>query len=175
MGVDVPMEEEIHGLLELCRRYFDYVVVDGGSFLSSYLESLLHESDDQLMVVTPDLGALRNVRKALDLHGRTNGKAPPQLVLNQYKEGMGLTSKDVEDGLGHRIALLLEKDDSRVLESINIGRPEVQVGRSRFAKNLMDFGRKMAGPDAAVAPPKGMLRWFRRSSDVKSKAEKEAK
>ncbi len=175
VGLDMPMEEEIQRLIELCRQHFDYVIVDGGSVLSSLLEPLLHESDDRLMVVTPDLPTLRNLKTALDLHGRTNGSPPPQLVLNQYKEGMGLSSGDVEEGLGHRIALTLEKDDLRVIESINVGRPEVQIGRSRLAKKLMGFARKLAGPDAVAPPPKGPLSWFRRSSDAKSKTEKEAK
>jgi hypothetical protein len=64
----------------------------------------------------------------MELYGRANGKEPPQVVLNQYREGLGLTSRDVEDGLGHRISLVLEKDDLRVLQSINVGRPEVLGG-----------------------------------------------
>ncbi len=136
VGVDVPMEDEIHSLINLCRQQFDYVVVDGGSSLSSRLGPLLHDSDDRLLVLTPDLPTLRNLKQALDLYGRTNGKAPPQLILNQYREGVGLTSRDVEDGLGHRVTLVLDKDDQRVLQSINVGRPEVQSGKSRFAKKL---------------------------------------
>ena len=175
VGIDAPVEEEIHRLIEFCRQVFDYLVVDGGSVLSSCHEQLVQDSDDRLMVVTPDLPSLRNLRKALDLHGRTNGKPPPQLVLNQYKEGMGLTLRDVEDGLGQRIALVLEKDDLRVIESINVGRPEVQVGRSGFAKKLMDFGRKLAGPEVVVTPSKSLLSRFRRPPAAKSKSEEEAK
>lgn len=175
VGVDAPVDEEIHNLIEFCRQVFDYIVVDGGSVLSSRLDPLLQDSENRLMVVTPDLPSLRNLKKAFDLHGRTNGKPPPQLVLNQYKEGMGLTSRDVEDGLGHRIALTLEKDDSRVIESINVGRPEVQVGRSGFAKKILDYGRKLAGPEVVAPPSKSFMKWFRRPPAVSSKSEKEAK
>jgi pilus assembly protein CpaE len=174
-GLDMPVDEEVRRLLELCRQFFDFVVVDGGSVLSAILEPLLQESDDRLMVVTPDLPTLRNLKRALDLHGRTNGKSSPSLVLNQYKEGMGLTSKDVEEGLGHRIALVLEKDDLRVIESINVGRPEVRVRRSRLAKKIMDFAKSLVGPETADTTPRGPLSWFRRSSDARSKSKKETR
>ena len=156
-GMDVPGAEEIQGVVDLCRQYFDYVVVDGGSFLSSHLGPLLHHSDEQILVVTPELPTLRNLKHAMGLYGRTNGKAPPHLVLNQYKEGLGLTTRDVEDGLGHRISLVLEKDDLRVLQSINMGRPEAVAGSSRFARKVMDLARMLAVPDHLAAPRKGLL------------------
>lgn len=166
-GAYVPSGEELHGLVELSRQYFDHVVVDGGSSLASHLGPLLDHSDEQVVVVTPELPALRNLKQALDLYGRTNGKAPSHLVLNQYKEGLGLSSRDVEDGLGHRVALVLEKDDMKVLQSINVGRPEVLDGGSRFAKKMMELGRTVAGPGDLVAPPKGFLgRLFRSSRTV---------
>jgi pilus assembly protein CpaE len=175
VGFDMPSEEEIHSLVDLCRRHFAFVVVDGGSSLSSHLGPLLHDSDDRLLVVTPELPSLRNLKQALDLYGRTNGKAPPQLVLNHYKEGVGLTSRDVEDGLGHRVTFVLDRDDLSVLQSINVGRPAVRGGKSRFAKKMMSLGRKLVGADAVTPPPKGFLGRFRRASEVTEKRGEEAK
>jgi pilus assembly protein CpaE len=176
VATEVPMEEEILSLLELARHHFDFVVVDGGNVFSSRLEPLLRASDDRVMVVTPDLPALRNLKRAFDLDTRTNEKPAPTVVLNQYKDGLGLSTRDVEDGLGHRIDLVLEKDDVRMLESVNVGRPEILVGRSRFAKELMGFARRLVGPAAkAESPRKGLMGFFRRSSGGSKKGEKEAK
>jgi len=175
-GMDVPSGEELQGLLDLCRRHFDYVVVDGGSLLSSHLGPLMHQSDERVLVVTSELPALRNVKQALDLYGRTNGKAPsPHLVLNQYKDGVGLASKDVEDGLGHRISLILEKDDLKVLQSINVGRPEVHGRSSPFARKVMELGRTLAGPQAVAASPKGLLGRLLRSLKSGPESGKEAR
>jgi len=174
-GMEVPVGEELHSLMDLGRQYFDYVVVDGGSSLTSQLGALLYHSDDRVLVVTPELPTMRNLKQALDLYGHTNGKAPPHLVLNQHKEGLGLTSRDVEDGLGHRISLILEKDDQRVLQSINVGRPEVLGGSSRFAKKVLDLGRRLAGPDLVMAPPKGFLGRLLRSTKAGGERGKERK
>jgi len=152
------------------------VIVDGGNVLSSRLEPLLRVSDDRLMVVTPDLPALRNLKRAFDFDERVNGKPPAKVVLNQYREGIGLSSRDVEDGLGRRVDLVLDKDDLRVLESVNVGRPEVLVGRSRFAKEFMSFVKRLVGAEAVAATPrKGLMGWLRRDSSAPKAGKKEAK
>ena len=57
---------------------------------------------------------MRRHAQALDVFGRTNGRLPPQLVLNQYKEGVGLSPREVEEGLGHSLAAILEREDTSV-------------------------------------------------------------
>lgn len=163
-GMEAPAGDDLHGLLNLCKQHFDHVVIDGGSSISDSLAPLLQESDERVLIVTPELPTLRNLKHALDLFGHTNGRGPPRVVLNQYKDGIGLSSGDVEDGLGHRLAAILEKDDVRVLQSINLGRPEVMAGRSRLAKALMDLGSSIAGPDGVAVSKKGFLDRFLKSS-----------
>jgi pilus assembly protein CpaE len=176
VAAESPTTDEVLSLIDLTRQLFDFVVVDGGNALSNHLEPLLQTSDECLLVVTADLAALRNLRKASELHGRINGRPPPKLVLNQYKEGIGLSARDVEDGMGQRIDLILDKDDLRMWESVNVGRPEVLVGRSRFAKDFMGFVRRLVGPGAVATPRrKGMMGWFSRSSGASEKGKKEAK
>jgi pilus assembly protein CpaE len=157
MELDTPSPDEIRDLTVLCRQHFDYVVVDGGSQLSGLLAPVLETADDRLLVLTPELSALRNLKLALEQTGRTNGKAPPRLVLNKQKDGQGLPPRDVEDGLGHRVDMILGRDDSRILESINLGRPEVLSGKSRFAKEIVALARRLAGPDVVVRSRRGLL------------------
>jgi len=172
-GMEVPSPDDVHGLLGLCRQHFDYVIIDGGNSLSDYLISILRESDERILVVTPELPSLRNLKLALDLYGRMNGKVPPKVVLNQYQEKLGLSEGDVESGLGERITAVLGKDDVRILQSINLGRPEVQTGKSRFARSLMKLGSDIAGSDRVAVPSKGFLGRFRQSSKTAQTVRKE--
>jgi pilus assembly protein CpaE len=159
----------------LCQRHFDYVVIDAGSTLSSQVMTILHEAEDRLLVATPELPALRNLKQALDVFGRTNGRLPPQLVLNQYKEGVGLSPREVEEGLGHSVAATLEREETSVLHSVNVGHPDVLIGKSRFSKNLMDFGAEIAGPDRVVGTRKGLFgRLFKGPKTTDSSAEEAA-
>lgn len=139
--------EQVLALIRYCRRFFGFVVVDPGNSLNTTVNAVLMESEQQVLVLTPELPALRNLKRALDTVGRMNGKPPPMVVLNQFKEGLGLSAKDVEDGLRLGLAAVLAKDDRVIFESINLGRPAVLVGKSRFSKALLALSGKIAGPD----------------------------
>jgi len=133
----------------------------------------LHESDERIVVVTPELPSLRNLKQVMDLYVQTNGKGPPKVVLNQYKEGSGLSSSDVEDGLGHRLSVILDRDESRIPQSVNLGRPEVLSGKSKFSKNLLELVKELAGSDGVSSSNTGLLNRIFRSSKSAEKSEKE--
>jgi pilus assembly protein CpaE len=170
-----PSSDEIRGLIQLCQQHFDYVVIDGGSTFSSQLMTILHESEDRLLVATPELPTLRNLKRALDLFVRTNGRVAPRLILNQYKEGVGLSVRDVEEGLGHQVAAVLEKNDPGILNSVNVGRPEVLAGKSTFAMNILDLGGEIAGPDRISVPRKSLLGRLFNASKTQHRDGKEPK
>lgn len=176
LETEAPSAEDVLGLISICRQYFDFVVIDGGSTVSSQLLLTLRESEEKVSVVTPDLPSLRNLKQALSILARTNGVAPPRVVLNQFKDGMGLSLGDIEDGLGQRISVILDRDDSRVLESINLGRPEVLVGKSRFAKGLLGLGGELAGEDKLDVQKTGFItRIFGSSKGGEKKGEEVSK
>ncbi|MGW8267801.1 MAG: AAA family ATPase [Longimicrobiales bacterium] len=171
-----PSTDDIRGLIGLCQKHFDYIVIDGGSTFSSELMTILHESEDRLLVATPELPALRNLKRAIDAFVLTNGRIAPRLILNQYKEGHGLSVRDVEDGLAQRVTVVLEKDDPGILTSVNVGRPEVLTGKSPFAMNLMDLGSEIAGPDHLISTPrKGFLGRLFKASKPEHREGKESK
>ena len=171
----LPSSDDLHGLLRLCQKHFDYVVIDGGSTFSSQLMTILHESEDRLLVTTPELPALRNLKRAMDLFGRTNGRVAPRLIINRYKQGLGLSSRDVEEGLGHTGSVILELDEVGILNSVNVGRPEVLSGKSPFAKALMDLGSELAGPDLISVPRKSLLGKLFKASKTQKQSGKEPK
>lgn len=174
-GYPEPSEDEIHSLVRLCQKHFDYVVIDAGSIFSERLSTILQESEDRLLVATPELPTLRNLKRALDLLGRANGKSPLRIVLNQYRDGVGLSSKDVEEGLGHTVAAVLENNDQAILESINVGRPEVVAGKSAFARHVMDLGADLVGKRRVRSEKKTFLGRLFGGSKSASPGEKERK
>jgi pilus assembly protein CpaE len=154
----LPGHDEFLSLIRLCQRHFKHVVIDAGTSLLDHLPAILHESDERLLVLIPELPTLRNLKRALDLFGRANGKAPPKLVLNQFRDGVGLSRRDVEAGLGHRLTAILERDDHGISQSINLGRPAVLVGKSKFTKGVQGLVSQIAGKGSASSKEKpGLL------------------
>lgn len=141
-----PTTEQLVGLVRLCQRHFAYVVVDAGSTITVPISEVLRESDDRLVVSTPELPTLRNLRRILELvaGNATNGSGPPKVVLNQYREGTGVSQREVEEALGSSVFATLGFDDETVVQSLNLGRPIVH-GRSRVGKELNRLGSRVAG------------------------------
>jgi pilus assembly protein CpaE len=158
-----PDPEQVMGLVRLCLRHFDYVVVDAGSTLSPVTEQVLHASNERLAVSTPELPTLRNLKRVLDLVGHSvNGHGPPKIVLNQYRDGTGVSRREVEEALGQPVYAMVEWDGDSVVQSLNLGRPAVSAAaRSRFAKDLMRMGDRLTGGEAGAKPGKsGILPTF---------------
>ena len=155
---EAPSEEQIRGLIRFCRRHFSHVVIDGGSTLAGPVSAALSESTERVLVTTAELPTLRNLKRALELVRplATNGAAPARLVLNQYREGGGVSVKEVEQALGLDVFETLDRDDEAVIRSLNTGRPAVP-GKSRFARGLNRIGRELAGPDRVEEDDEGLL------------------
>jgi len=154
-----PSMEEVSGLFRLCRRHFTNVVVDCGNTLTGSVDAALLEADEQILVATPELPTLRNLQRALEViesHG-TNGRRPPKIVVNQFAEGVGLATRDIEEGLGVDVAATIERADPEATESINLGRPLVLGKRSRVSKAVESLAREVADPQTIVESEGGFL------------------
>jgi pilus assembly protein CpaE len=147
------------GLLRFCRRHYAHVVVDAGHTLTSAAEAALLEADHRLLVSTPELPTLRNMKRTLEtiMDFTTNGKAPPRLILNQYAEGLGVTVAEVRKGLGLEVDTVIERDPSLISESINLGRPAVQMKKSSFDRAMRSLGARITGPSEVAVKRAGLL------------------
>lgn len=146
------------GLIRLCQRHFRHVVIDGGGGVTDAVGAALLESDHKILVTTPELPTLRNLKRAMDLlyaHS-TNGHEPPRILLNQFHEDAGVSTRDVESGLGYGVAVILDRDEG-ITQSINLGEPVVLAGKSRLAKEIHRLGADLAGPDYVVRVRGGLI------------------
>lgn len=161
-----PSMDEVMGVLRLCRRFFAHIVIDGGHTLTSAVDTAFLESSHRIVVTTPELPTLRNLKRVLELvgehSGNGNGKRPWRLVLNQHVDGVGLTLRDVESALGLPVSTVIAREDTLITESINLGRPALLSGRSDFARSVAQLGRDVAGAEHVVVTRGGLLDTFLR-------------
>jgi pilus assembly protein CpaE len=152
-------EHETLGLLRLCRRYFRFVVVDGGHGIGDALNTSLAESDDRIVVTTPELPTLRNLKRAMEMLyvQSANGSEGPRVLLNQFRDDAGVVAKDVETALGYAVTTVIEREDPAVAHSINVGEPMVLMGKSKFGRQIRELGADIAGPDYVVGREGGIL------------------
>ncbi len=138
--------EQVRTALSFLRRHYEYVVIDLPRSISVVTLAVLESADRVLLLATPDLPTLRNVKRTLPLLERlvAPGGRHLQLLLNGCRASDEVTPPDAARALGkgvHR-ALPFEED---VRHSVNVARPVVLGGASRFAREIRAEAAEIVG------------------------------
>jgi pilus assembly protein CpaE len=144
MPLDALGAEVVGRLLELARAEFDHVVVDMPLALTAWTDAALTRSDLVFLVTRPDVPAVRQLRRMLEvLQDEGLYSLPLRLVLNRelggfgWGGGAGVRRRQVETALGRAIDFGLPDEPEVVSEALNRGRPILEVRRrSRIGKKL---------------------------------------
>lgn len=142
--------DHVRSLLGVVKRRFEYVIVDVGRPLSGVTRAAVAEADERLLVVTPEVPTLRNASRMLSLVGDGSGGVSPgsfKVLLNEYREGTGVSEEEVKEALGLDVFALLEHDEDEVTDSANLGHPVVFSGRSRYSKDIRGLAADLLGPE----------------------------
>lgn len=142
-------------LLEVLGATADYVVVDTPSQFSEHVLNAMDVSQAHVLLTTPDVPALKNLRLTLDMLDLLSyPREMRSIVLNRSDSKVGLTAEDVERVVRTPIAAHVPSSRD-VPVSINKGTPilfatphhPVSVAIGRFAQ------ARLAAQVAAAQPP----------------------
>jgi pilus assembly protein CpaE len=151
LGPPTPEDAELVGaaqlkkVIEALREHFHYVIVDTSSVLRDVELTLFDASDRVLLVATPDIPSLANIKKFFDLVEKLEYPSDKVvLVLNRVDRRGGITAANVEETLKHAVAAQILLDDKTVLASINSGVPFVTGPRSIApVQGILDIAQKL--------------------------------
>jgi pilus assembly protein CpaE len=146
-SADSADADRIVRTIEGLRDHFAYVVCDLWSSLDDLTLGMLRISDHILLITTPEVPALKNVRRALAATALL-GDDRTHIVLNRHPGKAGVSVIDVERNLGRKVASTIPSEGIGVTEAINQGitmfdsRARVRASRSymRLADTLLDEG-----------------------------------
>jgi pilus assembly protein CpaE len=89
--------ELVSEILKVAKRMYDYVVVDTAPFFSDQVLAALDLSQWYILLATPDIPALKNLRLTLDMFDLLEYPANQRIVvLNRADARVGLTQRDVD-------------------------------------------------------------------------------
>jgi pilus assembly protein CpaE len=129
---DFVTAENLQKVLEQLKALFDFVVVDTWTSLHDSVLTALDLSDQIVLLTTPDIPSLRNVRLFFEVTEQL--EYPPEkisLVLNRLDKGKGrIRAKDIEESIKHPVTAELPFDEIVPL-SVNQGVPFVISDSSR--------------------------------------------
>ena len=130
--------EHIHVILEALRESFDYVIVDmPGRFVETIMPALAL-ADQLLVITTPELSAVRNIKVLLvTLKDLNFPQSKIRIVLNKEDLRGEIKKNDVETSLNKKVDAAIGLDYRRVLSSLNRGVPLVyEYPKNTLSKNF---------------------------------------
>jgi pilus assembly protein CpaE len=159
-------------LLEVLRGMFRYVVVDTPAHLGEHVLTAMDVSARHVLLATPDVSALKNLRVTLDMLDLLSyPREARMIVLNRSDSNAGLSTDDVERVLRAPIAAHIPSSRAVPL-SVNNGTPitlahhDHPVSRAvvGFAQQYLLGMPAPGGSRAGAAGRRGRLRDKRRTS-----------
>ncbi|WP_162185703.1 AAA family ATPase [Lentzea aerocolonigenes] len=110
-------------VLRVLRRMFDYVVIDTPPQFNEHVLAVLDEADHHVLLTTPDVPTLKNLRLTIDMLDLLSYPRDRRLiVLNREDSRVGLTVTDVESVVKTGVAVRVPASLA-VPASINRGVP----------------------------------------------------
>ena len=112
-------------VLQLLRGRFDYVVIDTPPAFDDQVLQAFDSSDLILLITTPDIPALKNLKITLETLSLLNyPREQSLLVLNRAQPKVGITAEEVSTTLGMPIIAMVPSS-AEIPASINRGEPLV--------------------------------------------------
>lgn len=158
-------EAALRAVLRAAVARYETVVVDTAPSFDTATLTALDVTDDLLVVCTPDIATVKNVRLALETLSRLDvPHVRIRVVLNRAGEPAALTRAEVESALERPVDVTLPFDPA-VQRGVNLGRPAA-LDRSPgpFAAALRGLADEHEGaaPERHLAPLRRLAAAFSR-------------
>ncbi|MGF7089322.1 pilus assembly protein CpaE [Kroppenstedtia sanguinis] len=144
-------EEHVQRLLRTARLYYDYILVDLPTEMTTLSYAALEEADRIFYIMTPDSPSIRTFGQVLQLFDKI-GVDPTgrlELILNRIRKSTELREKDIQQHFDYPIAANLREDERYVQQSINRGIPlrtgQKEKKNSIFLKDIKKMADSMLG------------------------------
>jgi pilus assembly protein CpaE len=113
--------DQISWVVDQLRGYFDFIVCDLWSSLDELTLAMLRLADRVVLVTTPEVPALKNLRRAITATGNLLIDDRTIVVVNRLPGKVGVGVGDIERNVGKPIAVGIPSEGIGVTDAINHG------------------------------------------------------
>jgi pilus assembly protein CpaE len=113
--------DRVARVVDQLRPHFQYIVCDLWSSLEDLTLATLRMADRVILVTTPELPALRNLRRVMSATGLLLQDERTILVANRVPGKAGIGLSEMEKGLGRSINATIPSEGVGITEAINRG------------------------------------------------------
>jgi pilus assembly protein CpaE len=144
----VISSEQIARILKVMREHYDYIIVDTCSLPDPVTSAALEEADRIVLVFTPEVPALKNAARFLQLSEEFGHQGKIMLALNRSGSRGSVGLGDIEAHLHGSVAVKIGSEGRKLIEAINAGEPVVSHRRSSFARGIWQLASTITGAPA---------------------------
>jgi pilus assembly protein CpaE len=148
--------------LRWARDHHSYVIVDNHPGYDDRTMAMLAVANEIFLVVTPEVGAVRNSAQFLELARELGLGNVVRVIVNRANHGIRMA--DMETSLGLPVAATIVSNGPKSVIASNEGRPLVtKFPSEKISNDLHSVARLITSPgaDAVVAPAKSRSWWMR--------------
>jgi pilus assembly protein CpaE len=151
--------------LSIYRSAYDFVMVNMSPSMDEMNLQILDVADVILLVTTPEVAAITNTARFLEVARRVGYDRKLQLVLNRANSGIKIAI--IEETLGQKVRCLLVSDGRAAVDSANEGVPlligDPQAVRP-LTRGIVNIVEQLAGIDerTTAVPSRHVLSFMRK-------------
>jgi pilus assembly protein CpaE len=142
------------------RDHHSYVIIDNHPGYDDRTMAMLAVSNEIFLVVTPEMGALRNSAQFLDLARELGLANVIKVIVNRANHGIRV--EDMSTSLKMPISATIVSSGPKAVIASNEGQPVIlKFPKERIADDLHAVARLVTAPNAgpALAPAQSRRRW----------------
>jgi len=153
------------------RSHHSYVIVDNHPGYDDRTMAMLAVANEIFLVVTPEVGSLRNSAQFLELARELGLGNVIKVIVNRANHGIRVA--DMESSLGLPVSATVVSNGPRAVIASNEGRPIItKFPREKIADDLHRVARLVTEPDGPATHPsaKAARKWWTRFGTRPSEA-----
>lgn len=137
--------ENLFTVLQGLQLIFPNIVIDAGNYLDENTVTLMDSSDKVLLVLTPDLASMRDIRQFIEISASLSyPKEKLLFILNQTGRKADIKSDEIENILKVKLFGQIPSDENFALSCLNEGVPIiVKKPRHPISKAYFDIAKDL--------------------------------
>jgi MinD-like ATPase involved in chromosome partitioning or flagellar assembly len=168
-GTDPAQSERVSvdlllAALRWARNHHSYVIIDNHPGYDDRTMAMLAVANEIFLVVTPEVGALRNSAQFLELARELGLGNVVKVIVNRANHGIRV--QDMASSLGLPISATVVSNGPKAVIASNEGRPMVtKFPREKMSDDLHAVARLISQPDSVSVGPelaRSSRRWWTR-------------
>lgn len=139
--------EKIRIMLEILQQSYDYIIVDLPRALVDWVEPVLSQASQLVLVSDTSVPCVRQARRLIDFYSEDNFGLSVELIVNREKRPLVKSEhlREAEKVLKTKLANWLPDNPKAARNAVDLGKPVVEnAPRSDIAKSLKKFTAHIA-------------------------------